>query len=83
MNEILKEDIKIDGILIGATNEELAKCVSYSPISPKFILQQVLAPWWYGKKIDLTLTQVIVTATFFASRIRYESKKQQKSVETI
>ena len=69
MSEILKEDIKIDGILIGAKNEELGKCVSYSPISLTFILQQILAPWWYGKKIDLTLVQAINTVIYFASRI--------------
>jgi hypothetical protein len=40
MSEILKEDIRIDGILIAPKNEELAKCVPFSIISPIFILQQ-------------------------------------------
>ena len=40
MSEILKEDINIDGILIAPKNEELAKCVPFSIISPIFILQQ-------------------------------------------
>ena len=75
MSEIFKEDINIDGILIAPKNEELGKCVPFSIISPIFILQQVLAPWWYGKKIDLTLSQVIRTIIYFASRYRYFIEK--------
>ena len=40
LSEIFKEDINIDGILIAPKNEELAKCVPFSIISPIFILQQ-------------------------------------------
>ena len=42
-------------------------CCQY-PLINYLVLRQVLAPWWYGKKIDLTLSQVIRTIIYFASR---------------
>jgi hypothetical protein len=52
MSEILREDINIEGILLGLKKDELSKTVPYKIMSPTFVLQQVLAPWWWGKKID-------------------------------
>ena len=40
-------------------------------MSPTFVLQQVLAPWWWGKKIDLTLNDVIKGIAFGFAQIPY------------
>ena len=71
MSEILREDINIEGILLGLKKDELFKAVPYKIISPTFVLQQVLAPWWWGKKIDLTLNDVIKGIAFGVAQIPY------------
>ena len=71
MSEILREDINIEGILLGLKKDELSKAVPYKIISPTFVLQQVLAPWWWGKKIDLTLNDVIKGIAFGVAQIPY------------
>ena len=73
MGEILREDINIEGILLGLRNDELSidRLVPYKIISPMFILQQILAPWWWGKKIELTFNDVVKGIVFCASRILY------------
>lgn len=55
------------------TDQELDQCVPYSIISIPFVLQQLFLPF-LGKKIDLTLWQVIKTILFFGSRISGESR---------
>lgn len=70
MGEILRQDIAMEGILLAPTDEELKElCVQYKVMSPLFIAQQVLMPWWFGKKIDLTLLQVIRIAMFLIPTI--------------
>ena len=69
MSEILREDINIEGILLGLRKDELSKVVPSTIISPTFVLQQVLAPWWWGKKIDLTLNDVIKGIAFCVAQI--------------
>ena len=71
MSEILREDINIEGILLGLKKDELSKSVPYKIMSPTFVLQQVLAPWWWGKKIDLTLNDVIKGVAFGFTQIPY------------
>ena len=71
MSEILREDINIEGILLGLKKDELSKSVPYKIMSPTFVLQQVLAPWWWGKKIDLTLNDVIKGIAFGFAQIPY------------
>ena len=71
MSEILREDINIEGILLGLKKDELSKAVPYKIISPTFVLQQVLAPWWWGKKIDLTLNDVFKGIAFGVAQIPY------------
>ena len=70
MSEILREDINIDGILLALRKDELSKTIKENKIiSPIFILQQILAPWWWGKKIDLTLSDILKTIVFCISQI--------------
>ena len=71
MGEILREDINIEGILLGLRKDELSKTVPYKILSLTFVLQQVLAPWWWGKKIDLTLNDVIKGIAFGVAQIPY------------
>ena len=69
MGQIMREDIQIKGIVLGAQNTELEQCHPFSLMSAKFILQQLFLPWIFGKKIDLTLVQALKTILFFASRL--------------
>ena len=71
MSDILREDVNIEGILLGLKKDELSKAVPYKVMSPTFVLQQVLAPWWWGKKIDLTLNDVIKGIAFGFAQIPY------------
>ena len=53
MGEILKEDINIDGIYLGeSNNSDTAVPVPQTVISNSFILSQTFTPSWMGKKID-------------------------------
>ena len=74
MGEILREDINIDGMLLALNKDEISRCVPFKPISLFFILQQILAPWLSGKKIDLTLYEVFKTVAFCIPRLNYALK---------
>ena len=53
MGEILQEDINIDGIYLGDSNDtETTVPVPQTVISNSFILSQTLTPAWMGKKIE-------------------------------
>ena len=48
MSEIFRQDINIDGILLGLQENEMEKCVPVHAMSFGFMMKQMITPSWAG-----------------------------------
>ena len=69
MGEIIREEVNIDGIRLGLTEDELKKCAPLSGMSNGFLLQQMLTPSWAGRRIDQGPIDMIKMVAFFAKKM--------------
>merc|ERR1712020_428529 len=82
MGEILREDINIQGILLGLEDEEICQIVPQTFISISFVLRQLLTPWFIGKRIDVNLFHMIKTMFFYMSQAIGSEKRPKFCKET-
>lgn len=53
IGEIIREDINVDGVRVGLTDEELSLVAHEQTPSLKYVLGQSILPGWAGRRIDL------------------------------
>ena len=59
IGDILREDINIKGIYLGASNDKNSDPIPESLISKSFIFMQSITPEWLGKKINMNFVDMI------------------------
>ena len=59
MGEIIKEEIKIDGIYLGLTEEEIKNVFKLRELSSSYIMTQSLTPKWAGRRLDFTIMDMM------------------------
>ena len=80
MSEIFKQDIKIDGILLGLEENEMEKCVPVLGMTSGFLIKQMFTPSWAGRRISQSTGEIIKMMTFFAKYMK-EAEGQKNNVE--
>ena len=81
MSEIFRQDINIDGILLGLQENEMEKCVPVHAMSAGFIIKQMLTPSWAGRRISQSTGEIIKMMTFYAKTMK-EFEDAKNTVET-
>ena len=81
LSEIFRDEVNIDGILLGLKENELEKCVPVHAMSSGFMLKQMLTPSWAGKKISKSTMDIIKMGAFFSKEMKEMSN--QKSCKEI
>ena len=76
MSEIFREEINIDGILLGLNDTELEKCVPMSSMTTGFILKQMLTPSWAGRKVSQSPMDLIKMISFFAGVVKEMERRK-------
>ena len=80
MSEIIRQDIGIDGILLGLQENEMEKCVPIVGMSSGFMIKQMFTPSWAGRRISTSTGEMIKIMTFF-SKMMKEMGGQKNNVE--
>ena len=81
MSEIFKQDINIDGILLGLQENEMEKCAPVLAMSAGFMISQMFTPSWAGRRISQSTGEIIKMMTFYTKKMK-EFEGCKNSVET-
>ena len=81
MSEIFKQDINIDGILLGLQENEMEKCAPVLAMSAGFMISQMFTPSWAGRRISQSTGEIIKMMTFYTQKMK-EFEGCKNSVET-
>ena len=71
MGEILRDEIQIEGIYLGMTDEEMKKIYSVRNMTNSYVLTQSLTPKWAGKKLNYTFMDMMKTMKMYKGMEKY------------
>ena len=66
IGQILRDEIKIDGIHLG---ENVNSVYPVKKMTEKYVMKQCLTPKWAGKKLDMTLPGSVLPTLFISWKI--------------
>ena len=84
MSEIFRQDINIDGILLGLQENEIEKCVPVVAMSSGFMIKQMFTPSWAGRRISQSTGEIIKMMKFYAGAMKdLQSHKNNVEADNI
>jgi len=84
ISEIFRQDISIDGILLGLQENEIEKCVPVVAMSSGFMIKQMFTPSWAGRRISQSTGEIIKMMKFYAGAMKdLQSHKNNVEADNI